>query len=177
MTNSRWRALGRARRQQIAQRIVDVAPGIMEGLYLNMLEHPPARIESIHAYRSAVLSELRAGDEEFPPFFFGFDLEAMLRGWPREGGRFDMPLYEHDCDKCQYLGQIADSVTRDLDTDTAVDAYICTGAGYASIALRRSDDPEDYTSMPYSWALKGPALAAFRIAIERLHFIGAPGVQ
>lgn len=53
-----------------------------------------------------------------------------------------MPLYTHDCDRCEYLGVVLD------DRDHPRDAYVCTQGSFRSRTwvARRSDEGSDYSS-------------------------------
>lgn len=51
-----------------------------------------------------------------------------------------MPLYEHDCDRCQSLGEHRVG-------DVAADLYFCTqGGNIHTVVARYSDDGPDYSS-------------------------------
>lgn len=51
------------------------------------------------------------------------------------------PFYQHDCDKCVYLGSATINTVN-------VDFYVCDSGLWPTIITRHSDEGSDYESMP-----------------------------
>ena len=55
------------------------------------------------------------------------------------------PLYQHDCDKCRFLGGVVDNLGSGIQM---LDAYHCPGSLGGSFILRYGNDGPEYMSGP-----------------------------
>lgn len=59
------------------------------------------------------------------------------------------PLFEHDCDKCKFLGRYTYGASfMDGPRETTVDLYSCKGRFELSLIARFSSEGPDYSSFP-----------------------------
>lgn len=73
-------------------------------------------------------------------------------------GQWDVtrPYWEHDCDRCEFLGGLVGPLTDYKDAMYGrQDMYYCAAIlqGEGTVLSRKSSEPSDYNSQPISWDL------------------------